>query len=362
MVRKNGDSFDEGIRVALQAVLMSPNFLFRVERELLDEHGLASRLAYFLWSSMPDDELMRAADEGRLRRPDVLESEVRRMLKDPKSDALVENFAGQWLGLRLLDRRKPDPAHFPVVDDELIEAMRRETSLFTRAIMREDRSLLDFIDGPFSFVNGPLARYYGIPGVFGEEFRRVEFDGEQRGGVVTQASVLTLSSYATRTSPVLRGKWVLENLLGTPPSPPPPGTPPLQEANLGTEASLRERLEQHRANASCAVCHNQMDPIGFALENYDAAGAWRDRDGKFPIDSAGPKELKQTLESQAGLFAANITEKMLTYALGRGIESADRPAVNQITARLASNGYKFSTLIMEIVNSRQFQGGNSASP
>jgi len=383
LVRKSGDSFAESIRIALEAVLMSPNFLFRVEREpagaaayAVDEYALASRLSYFLWSSMPDDELMRTAEQGRLRKADVLESEVRRMLRDPKSDALVENFAGQWLGLRLLDRRKPDPAHFPTVDDELIDAMRRETSLFARAIMREDRSVLDFIDGRFTFVNGPLARYYGLAGVSGEEFRRVELDGEKRGGVVTQASILTLSSYATRTSPVLRGKWVLENLLGTPPPPPPPGVPPLQESNLGADVSLRARLEQHRANPSCAVCHNQMDPIGFGLENYDAAGAWRDRDGKFPIDSSGKlpggasfsgsKDLKQVLKSQSALFTRNLTERMLTYALGRGIESDDRSAVDQITQRVAATGNRFSTLVTEIVNSRAFQmrkevGGNVAS-
>ena len=383
LVRKSGDSFAESIRVALQAVLMSPNFLFRVEREpagaapyAVDEHALASRLSYFLWSSMPDEELMRMADEGLLRKPDVLESEVRRMLKDPKSDALVENFVGQWLGLRLLDRRKPDPAHFPAVDDELLDAMRRETSLFARAIMQEDRSVLDFIDARFSFVNGPLARYYGIAGVSGEEFQRTELDGEKRGGLVTQASVLTLSSYATRTSPVLRGKWVLENLLGTPPPPPPPGTPPLPESNLGGDVSLRVRLEQHRANPNCAVCHNQMDPIGFGLENYDAAGAWRDRDGKVPIDSSGKlpggasfngsKQLKQVLKSQADLFTRNLTERMLTYALGRGIESDDRSTVDQITQRLAASGYRFSTLVTEIVNSGAFQmrkevGGNIAS-
>jgi hypothetical protein len=372
LVRKSGDSFEEGIRVPLQAMLMSPHFLFRIEREpasasayAIDEHALASRLSYFLWSSMPDEELMKAADDGRLRKPDTLESEVRRMLKDPKADALVENFAGQWLGLRLLDRRKPDPAHFPEVDDELLDAMRRETSLFARAIMREDGSVLDFIDGRYSFLNGPLARHYGVAGVSGEEFQRVEFDGEKRSGVVTQASVLTLSSYATRTSPVLRGKWVLENLLGTPPPPPPPGVPPLEESNPGTDASLRQRLEQHRANPSCAVCHNQMDPIGFGLENYDAAGAWRDKDGKFPVDSSGTlpggasfsgaKGLKQVLKSQADLFARNLTERMLTYALGRGVESYDSATVDRIAGRLAANGYRFSTLAMEIVNSNAFQ-------
>jgi hypothetical protein len=370
-VRKNGDSFDESIRVPLQAVLMSPNFLFRIEREPaapgiynVDDYDLASRLSYFLWSTMPDDELMRAAERHELHTPAVLEAQVKRLMNDPKGDALIENFASQWLGLRLLDRKKPDPGHFPLVDDELIEAMRRETTLFARTIMREDRSILEFLDGRFTFVNGPLALYYGSPGVTGEDFQRVELDGRKRGGVMTQAAVLTLSSYATRTSPVIRGKWVLENLLGTPPPPPPPNVPALQETNIGKDASLRERLEQHRANPVCAVCHREMDPIGFGLENYDASGAWRDQEGKFPIDSSGtlpggatfngPQELKQALKSQPNLFTRNLTEKMLTYALGRGVESYDRPAVDQIQQRLAADGYKFSTLVMEIAKSKPF--------
>ena len=315
---------------------------------------------------MPDDALRRAAEDGRLREPAVLAAEVRRMLASPKSDALVENFVGQWLGLRLLERRKPDPAHFPTVDDELIEAMRGETTLFARAILRENRSVLDFLDGRFTFVNGPLARFYGIPGVGGEGFERVGLDGARRGGVITQASVLALSSYATRTSPVLRGKWVLENLLGTPPPPPPADVPALLEANLGVAASQRERLEQHRAKSECAVCHDMMDPIGFRLENYDASGAWRDRDGKFPINAAGPLELKRELQSKSALFVRTLSEKMLTYALGRGLERQDRPELDRITARLPADGYRFSTLVTEIVNSRPFQGlkpdgGNRAS-
>ena len=370
-VRKNGDSFDESIRVALQAVLMSPNFLFRIEREPatpgvynVDDYDLASRLSYFLWSTMPDEELMRAAERRELHTPAVLEAQVKRLMGDPRADALIENFASQWLGLRLLDRKKPDPEHFPLIDDELIDAMRHETTLFARAIMREDRSILEFLDGRFTFVNGPLALYYGIPGVTGEDFQRVELDGSKRGGVITQGAVLTLSSYATRTSPVIRGKWVLENLLGTPPPPPPPDVPALQEANIGKEASLRERLEQHRANPQCAVCHREMDPIGFGLENYDASGAWRDHEGKFPIDSSGklpggasfngPQELKQALRSQPNLFTRNLTEKMLTYALGRGVESYDRPAVDQIQQRLAADNYRFSTLVMEIAKSKPF--------
>jgi hypothetical protein len=372
LVRKNGDSFDEGIRVALQAMLMSPNFLFRAEHEVagsgavpVETHDLACRLSYFLWSSMPDEELMRAADAGTLQTPSVFDAQLRRMMADPKSKSLVENFVSQWLGLRLLDRKKPDPARFPLVDDELLDNMREETTLFARTVMQEDRSILDFLDGRFTFVNGPLARFYGIPGIEGEALRRVELDGEKRGGIVTQASILTLSSYATRTSPVIRGKWVLENLLGTPPPPPPPDVPALEEKNLGSAASLRERLEQHRANAACAVCHNQMDPIGFGLENYDASGAWRDRDGKFPIDSSGTlpggtsfqgsKELKQVLRSRSDLFARNLTEKMLTYALGRGLEPYDRPAVDAILQRLGENDYKFSTLITEITQSRPFR-------
>jgi hypothetical protein len=363
LVRKNGDSFDESIRVALQAILMSPNFLFRPERD--DPHDLASRLSYFLWSSMPDDALMRDADAGTLRNPAVFEAQVRRMMADPKSNALIDNFVGQWLGLRLMDKKKPDPAHFPTVDDELLDAMRQETTLFARAVMREDRSVLDFVDGRFTFANGPLARFYGIPGVDGETFQRVELDGAQRGGIMTQGAILTLSSYATRTSPVIRGKWVLENLLGTPPPPPPPDVPALEEKNIGTTASLRERLEQHRANAACAVCHNQMDPIGFGLENYDASGAWRDHEGKFPIDNTGtlpggtsfqgPRELKQVLLNRSDLFTRNLAEKMLTYALGRGLESYDRSAVDTIVERLKNNGYRFSTLVTEIANSTPFQ-------
>jgi len=372
MVRKNGDSFDESIRVALQAMLMSPNFLFRAEHQVagsgavpVEAHDLASRLSYFLWGSMPDDELMRVADAGTLQKPAVFEAQVRRMLSDPKADALVENFVAQWLGLRGLDRRKPDPAHFPTVDDELLDDMRQETKLFARAVMREDRSVLDFLDGKFTFVNGPLARFYGIPGVDGEAHRRVELDGETRGGILSQGAILTLSSYATRTSPVLRGKWVLENLLGTAPPPPPADVPALEEKNLGTAASLRERLEQHRANPACAVCHVQMDPIGFGLENYDAAGRWRDHEGKFPIDSSGtlpegtsfrgPKELKQVLRNRSGLYTRNFTEKMLTYALGRGLEPYDRREVDAIEHQVSENGYKFSAVVMGIVNSTPFR-------
>ena len=373
MVQQQGDSFEEGVRVALQAILLSPDFLFRIERDpvpaqaiyRISDHELASRLSYFLWSTMPDDALLRAADEHRLRQPGVLDAQVRRMLEDSRSQALIDNFAGQWLNLRLLSRKKPDPTQFPTVDDELLDAMRHETELFIGAVIREDRSILDFIDGRFTFLNGMLARHYGLRGIDGESFQRVALDGERRGGLITQGSILTLSSYATRTSPVLRGKWVLENLLGTPPPAPPEGVPPLEEKNLGTAASMRERLQQHRANPSCAVCHNQMDPIGFGLENYDAAGAWRTKDGNFDIDSTGTlpdgrsftgaQGLKQVLLAQKDLFVHNLADKMLTYALGRGLERSDAPAVDRIVGQVAAADYRFSALVLAIVSSEPFQ-------
>jgi hypothetical protein len=371
------DSFEEGVRIAVQAVLMSPNFLFRIEKDPgaagatganaypLNDYELASRLSYFLWSSMPDDELFQLAAQKKLRDAGVLDAQVKRMLADPKAEALVKNFGEQWLNLRLMDRKKPDAARFGLVDDELLDAMRQETLLFIEEVISRDRSILDFIDGRFTYVNGPLARFYGISGVDGEEFKRVELDGEQRSGIITQGSVLSISSYATRTSPVIRGKWVLENLLGSAPPPPPDGIPALQEKDLGTAASLRQRLEQHRSDPACAACHSSMDPIGFGLENYDASGAWRTKDGNFDIDSSGTlpdgrsfkgaKELKQVLLAQSHAFTQNLTEKMLTYALGRGLERSDRALVGQISGKVAQQNYRFSTLISSIVNSPAFQ-------
>jgi hypothetical protein len=360
----------------LQAILSSPDFLFRVETDPKPKTGfaiahpvndfeLASRLSYFLWASMPDQELFRAAKEQKLRQPAVLEAQVRRMLADPKSHNLVDNWAAQWLQLRNLGRTKPDPKRFPTVDDELLDAMRTETSMFVEAIIKEDRSILDFIDAPFTFVNGPLARHYGIAGVNGEEFQRVTLDGEQRGGVLTQGAILTVSSYPTRTSPPVRGKWVLENLLGTPPPPPPANVPSLNESNIGTEVSLRQGLEEHRKNPSCSPCHNVMDPIGFGLETYDAVGAYRTHDGNFPIETAGTlpggktfngsKGLKEVLKGQSNAFVRNVTEKMLTYSLGRGLERFDRPTVDAIAKQVAANDYRFSALVMEIVKSKPFQ-------
>ncbi len=405
LAQKEGDTFQEGIRLALQAILASPNFLFRIEapsssagrpssigdrrptggpvlamaaqrpamadrRSTTDEHPvsdveLASRLSYFLWASMPDAELMRVAKSGTLRQPAVLDAQVRRMMADPKGYNLVENWAAQWLQLRNLGRTKPDPKRFPTVDDELLDAMRKETSLFVETIIKEDRSLLDFIDAPFTFVNGPLARHYGITGVDGEAFQRVTLDGEQRSGILTQGAILTVSSYPTRTSPPVRGKWVMENLLGTPPPPPPDDVPSLNESNIGTEVSLRERLEQHRRDPSCSPCHVLMDPLGFGLENYDAVGAWRTHDGKFPIETAGTlpggqtftgsKGLKEILRGKSDAFVHNVTEKLLTYSLGRGLERFDRPTVEAIATQVKANNYKFSSLVMEVVKSRPFQ-------
>lgn len=378
MARKHGDSFEEGIVLAIQAMLVSPHFLFRIERGLpasgavangdarrLTDHELAARLSYFLWSSMPDDELLRAADQGELRQPAVLAAQVRRMLKDEKSHALVENFGGQWLELRKLESVKPDRGRFPEFDDYLRMSMRRETELFFENLVREDLSVLDFVDGNYSFVNERLARFYKIPNVTGPEFRKVDLTGSQRGGVLTQASVLTVSSYATRTSPVLRGKWILENLLNTPPPPPPPDVPNLDEAKIGQSASMRVQLEEHRKNPTCASCHSRMDPLGFGLENFDAVGAWRTEDGKFAIDASGtlpdgrsfkgPQELRAILKADRDAFAAGLTEKLLTYALGRGLERYDRAAVKQITERLAAEDYRFSALVLEIVKSLPFQ-------
>ena len=300
---------DEGVRLALEAILVSPDFLFHIERDPkaaaaahpVSDHEFAARLSYFLWASMPDDELSRLADQGTgFTTPVLLEAQVRRMMADPKASNLVDNFAAQWLQLRNLGRTKPDPQRFPTVDDELLDDMRKETSLFVGAIIQEDRSVLDFLDAPFTFVNGILARHYGIPGVSGEEFQRVTLDGERRGGILTQGAILTVSSYPTRTSPPVRGKWVLENLLGAAPPPPPPDVPVLNEANLGKTVSMRERMEQHRKDPSCAVCHNQMDPIGFGLESYDAVGAWRDKDGDDPHRHLGRASRWQIVQGREG--------------------------------------------------------------
>ncbi len=373
---EKGDSFEQAMQVALTGVLVSPHFLFRVERDLkpddskvqheLADYELASRLSYFLWSSLPDNELFADATNGNLTDQRILIHHVRRLLKDPRSDALVQNFAMQWLNLRLLDAVTPDPKVFPDYTPELKADMRRETELFVQAVIREDRSILDFIDGDFTFVNERLAKHYGILSIFGNDFRRVSIKDGKRAGVLTQASVLTLTSNPGRTSPVKRGKWVLENILGSPPPDPPPDVPSLEIAQKALpEASLRQQLEIHRQNAVCASCHKTMDAIGFGLENYDGLGRWRDKDGKLAIDSAAklpsgeifqtPVELVQVLKKRKRDFTRCLAEKLLTYALGRGLMYYDRCAVDKIVDAVEKDEYRFSALVVEIVKSEPFR-------
>ena len=372
---QEGESFAQGIQQVLRAILVSPHFLFRIEQHpdpnnphlihAINPHELATRISYFLWSSMPDDELFLSAEKGELDTPERVEREVRRMLGEPNSRALAENFAGQWLQLRNLESVAPDPDRFPNFDDELRTAMLRETVLFFETIQQEDRSVLDFLNAPFTFLNGRLADHYGIEDVTGDQFRRVKLDGSQRGGVLTHGSILTVSSYPTRTSPVLRGKWLLDNILGEPPPDPPAGIPELNEKDVGLLGTLREQLEQHRSNPGCAACHMKMDALGFGLENYDAVGAWRTRDSGFPIDASGtlpggksfsgPYELRRILANEKEHFARCLTEKMLTYALGRGLELYDKPTIEEIVKRLERDQYRFSRLIVEIANSKPFR-------
>jgi hypothetical protein len=364
-------SFEHGVSVALRAILVSPDFLFRIEKPSgavphhISNYELASRLSYFLWSSMPDAQLTKHAADGSLSNPDVLKAEVKRMLADPKSNALAENFAGQWLEVRRLESITPDRDSFPDFDDYLRDSMKQETELFVENLLHNDGSILDLIDGKYTFLNERLAAHYGIPGVKGTEFRKVDLTGTTRGGVLTQGSVLTVSSYATRTSVVLRGKWVLDNLLNSPPPPPPPNVPGLDASHLGTSASLRQAMEQHRANPVCASCHTRMDPIGFSLENYDAVGSWRDKDGSLPVDSSGvlpdgrtfrgADGLKGILRADKDKFAGAVTTKLLEYALGRGVESYDQPAIRKIAGSLDADEYRASSLVLDIVNSFPFQ-------
>jgi len=379
VARKEGRTVEQGLQLAIQAILVSPHFLFRIEKERaavrpVTDIELASRLSYFLWSSMPDEELLGLAEAGKLRTPAVLTGQVKRMLVDPKISAFAENFAGQWLETRNLDSVKPDPQKFPEWGPELRDAMKAETRLFFETVLRENKPLTEFLDANYTFLNDRLAKHYGIEGVQGPEFRRVELATNQRGGILSHASVLTVSSYPTRTSPVIRGKYVLQNILGTPPPPPPPDVPSLDEEALGSAASLRQRLEAHRSNAICASCHNRMDVLGFGLENYDATGKWRTMDGKFPIDVSGtlpngksftnPAELRVLLKDNMDDFSRCVVEKVLTYALGRGLERYDRRTVDEIQRRVAASGYKFQSMIFEVVNSLPFQSrrGEAVAP
>lgn len=373
--RNEGDSFEESIKLTLEAALVSPHFLFRGEIQIdpdnaksvhsISEFSLASRLSYFLWSTMPDQELIQLASKKALRKN--LNKQIDRMMKDPRSETLVNNFASQWLQIRGLANATPAKKTFPSFNDELRKAMEKETELFFSSIMKEDRSLLDFIDGDYSFLNEKLAIHYGIEGITGNEFQRVTFKDGRRGGLLTQGSILTLTSNPTRTSPVKRGKWILENILGTPPPPAPPDVPLLsEEKETILSGSVRQRMEQHREKPLCASCHARMDPIGFGFENFDAVGAWREMDGKFPIQAdgklvsgqvfSGPAELKKILKEQKRTeFLRCISEKMLTYALGRGIEYYDKCAVDKILKSLEQNQFRFSILIKEVINSQPFQ-------
>ena len=373
MGQQSGLNFEQSMRLGLEAILVSPNFIYRLERDpnprvhVISDYELASRLSYFLWSSTPDEELLKLAADKRLNQPDVLHAQVKRMLQDAKAMALVDNFAGQWLELRNLDSIRPDPDQFPDFDDNLRRAMYTETHMFFRSIVQEDRSILDFIDAKYTFLNERLAKFYGIPGVTGKQFRRVDLDGAERSGVLTQASVLTVTSYPTRTSPVLRGKWILENVLNTPPPPPPPGVGSIDSKSGGSSGTMRQIMEKHRANPMCASCHMRMDPLGFSLENYDAIGRWRTQDGTLPIDSSGvlpdgqkfqgASEMKKILSENRGAFAECLTEKMMTYALGRGVEGYDRAATKKIVAGMAADNYRFSNLISGIVDSVPFRMG-----
>jgi len=380
--RKSGGSFERGVESALQFILASPEFLFRVEPDppsrsalrrdespavyQLGDVALASRLAFFLWSSLPDEQLVGLAVQGKLKQPAVLEQQVRRMLADPRSKTLIDNFAEQWLHLRNLKNSNPDLGAFPDFDDNLRQAMKEETELFFDSIMREDRSVMDLLNADYTFVNERLARHYGIPNIYGSRFRRVQVPSESRRGLLGQASILTVTSYPNRTSPVERGKWILTNLLGVPPQPPPPNVPTLPETGAdGKVLSLRERMEKHRASPVCAGCHRVMDPIGFALENFDGVGRWRGKEEGQLIDASGTlftgakldgvNGLRKELTSRPEVFVGVLTERMLTYAVGRGLEYYDMPAVRKIVHDARAANYRFSSIVLGVVRSVPFQ-------
>ena len=369
--RKKGN-FDEGIEHGLRLILASPKFLFRTETAPASGVGkvsdveLASRLSFFLWSSIPDEELLAVASKGTLSQPAMLERQVTRMLADPKSRALVDNFASQWLMLRNLKGHIPTPGDFPNFDNELRQAFRQETEMFVESIMREDRSLIDLIDANYTFVNERLARHYGIQNVYGSYFRKVVLKNEERRGLLGQGSILTVTSYPNRTSPVLRGKYILENILGTPPPAPPANVPDLKENQPGEEAkSLRARLEMHRATPTCATCHRVMDPLGLALENFDGIGQWRVKEPGGHIDPAGqladgsrvdgPVALRKAVLKRPELFVRTVTQKLMTYGLGRGMESTDMPVIRGIANTSAAQNYRFSSIVVGIVKSVPFQ-------
>ena len=382
--RDSGGGFDAGVQLALERMLVDPDFLLRMERDpagaapgapyRLSDVAIASRLSFFLWGSIPDDALLDAAEAGRLTEPAVLDEQVRRMLADPRARSLVDDFAMQWLHLRNLEDVKGDPVPFPDFDDNLVEAFRHETTLFLASTLREDRSVLDLLDADYTFVNERLARHYGIPGVYGSRFRRVALpDLTQRGGLLGHGGLLALTSYPTRTSPVLRGKWLLDTILGAPPPSPPPDVPALPEGEGGGRTtSVRERLERHRQAPACATCHASIDPPGFALEQYDGLGGWRTADEYGnPVDATATLPSGRRVEGMAGLrawllerpeqFAGTVTEKLLSYALGRGLAHADRPTVRAVVRDAAADDYRWSALVAGIVKSPAFLMRNAAA-
>ncbi|HTC36612.1 MAG TPA: DUF1592 domain-containing protein [Bryobacteraceae bacterium] len=373
---KHDAGFESGIELALERILASPKFLFRMERDPagvsadatyhLSGYELASRLSFFLWSSIPDDELLKLASEDKLKNPAIFDRQVRRMLADPKAEALVDNFAGQWLQLRNLRNVQPNTDLFPDFDDNLRQSFRRETELLFESVVQEDRSVLNLLTADYTFVNERLARHYGIPDIYGSRFRRIAVTDDARRGLLGQGSILALTSHAERTSPVVRGKWILENILGTPVPPPPPDVPPLKGNQEGQKPrTMREQMAEHRANPACANCHKAMDSIGFAMENFNAIGAWRARDAGNPIDASGELadgtkidgvvSLRNALLSRPDMFAGTMTKKLLTYALGRGLDYRDMPTVRAILQDASRDNYRFSALILGVVHSPAFQ-------
>jgi hypothetical protein len=381
---RGAGSFEDGIESAVQRILVDPEFLFRIERDppqaapgtahRISDLELASRLSFFLWSSIPDDELLDLAEHGKLDNPAMVEQQVRRMLADSRAHALVSNFAGQWLYLRNVQKVWPNPDIYTEFDANLRDGFQKESELFFESMLKEDRSVLDLINADYTFLNERLARHYQIPNVYGSHFRRVALNDENRKGFLGQGSILTVTSYATRTAPTIRGKWLLENILGTPPPPPPPNVPSLtlKAATEGKQLTMRQQMEAHRSNPACASCHKLMDPLGFALENFDATGKWRTMEGTSKIDASGvtpdgsplngPADLREYLLSRPDQFAATVTEKLLTYALGRGLEEYDLPLVRKIVRDTAPDNYKWSALIIAIAESTPFQMRRSREP
>ena len=377
---KTENGFEAGIEAALASILVSPEFLFHIEEDpvgvppktaySIPDLQLASRLSFFIWSSIPDEELLESAIRGELSKPKVLAKQARRMLADPRARSLASNFADQWLYLRNLDSLTPDARLFPDFDDNLRQAFRRETELFFESVLAEDRSVLDLLKTDYTYLNDRLAKHYGIPGIQGSHFRKVSLTPDtRRGGLLRHGSVLSVTSYATRTSPVIRGHWILGNLLGSPPPPPPANVPALKEKTISSTLSVRERLAEHRANPACASCHDVMDPVGFALENFDAVGRWRTYEDGNPVDVSGglpdgskfegADALEKGLLKRPELFVSTLAEKLLTFGLGRGIEAYDGPAVRKIVKEAEQDDFRFSAVIVAVVNSVPFKMRNS---